>query len=182
MVSIVIGSNSYDAYADMATADSYLLADVQYSALWGGTDEDTKKASLVSATRYLDSKNWQGTKTSDAQPLDWPRDNATGGAVDGVTPQEIIDSSILLAAMTVADPTALSSSSTVNNVKVAKAGSAMVENFKQSSRSITTFPSMVQNMIGKWLAGASSGLAGVVSGNTCVSAFDGDPYNVRTID
>lgn len=181
MTTLDIGGNTYDVYADVPTADIYLLADIQYSATWCAATSDTKSSALVSATRYLDSKNWQGDKTSDVQPLEWPRDNVSG-VDNGTTPQEIIDASIILAAMTVADPTALSASNTTNNVKVAKAGSAMVENFKQSSKSITVFPSMVQNMIGQWLDGASGGLSGIVSGNKCTSVFDDDPYRLDIID
>lgn len=181
MATVTIGGNSYDVYADVAAADLYLAADIQYGTLWSNTTPDGKSAALVSATRYIDSKIWQGDKTSGAQALDWPRSGITD--VSSVTvPQEVVDASILLAVMAVSDPTALSSSNTVNNVKVAKAGSASVENFKQSSRSITVFPSMVQNLIGGWLDGASVVMVGVVSGNTCVSTFDGDPFAVNTIN
>lgn len=180
MVDLVIGVNTYDVYADVATADAYLLADILYSSTWCLATADAKSAAIVSATRYLDSKEWQGEKTSGAQALDWPRSGITDVSSAAV-PQEIIDSCILLAAGAIVDSSSLSNSSTVNNVKRAKAGSAEVENFRQTSREIAVFTPGIQEMIGKWLAGASGGLTGVVSGNTCESAFDDDPFSVQHI-
>lgn len=179
MPTVTITAVNYDVYADVATADSYLAADIKYSAIWSAASADTKASALVSATRNIDAQTWQGAKTVSSQALDWPRSGITD--VESATvPQEVIDASILLAAMAVDDADALQSANNEDNVKRSKAGSAEVEFFRKTSTAVTIFPATVQPLIGKWLSVGNVN-AGISSGFTGTSNFTDCPYDINGI-
>lgn len=159
MVTITIGANNYEAYADVATADVFLAADSRLNAIWTAADTDTKSRALVTSTRLIDRQDWKGTKTVDTQPLEWPRTGVVdrdGNALDpGVIPQEIIDGSIILAALIVEDPTLAEATSTGSNTKRVKAGSAEVEFFRPQVG--TRFPIILHELFGDLLESSSFG-------------------------
>lgn len=181
MATVTIGAVSYDVYSDVSTADDFLAADIQYSSLWSAQTNDVKSQALVSATRWIDRQSWSGTKTSDAQALEWPRDGVSCSDVtDGVIPQSIINSSIILAAELVADSSAQSKGSGSSLVKEASAGSASVSFFRgNSSSSSAVFSPRVMDLIGGCLAGSGGSFYGIRSGLAVdESEWEGDPFGL----
>jgi hypothetical protein len=69
------GTGKVDAnsYADMADGDAYFDGHL-YASAWTGATADNKAAALVMATRLIDSQfQFNGSRTSAAQALQWPR-------------------------------------------------------------------------------------------------------------
>lgn len=146
MATVTIGSNTYETYADVAQADEYLAADIELSSSWDGSSSDKKSSALVSATRYLDAQFWAGAKTSDSQPLQWPRDGVPG-VPDGSIPASIVDSCIVLAGEFIREPGLQSSLGSDSNPKRVKAGSVEVENFKRKAPNKNKLPNRVSSMV-----------------------------------
>lgn len=73
------GVSGADTYADVAYADTYLES-MGYT-IWAPLLTAEKEAALRMAARYLDSKNYVGSRYVYAQGLAWPR---TGAVFDGV--------------------------------------------------------------------------------------------------
>lgn len=102
------GSGLPDAnvYADAADADSYFEGHL-YASAWTGATAEQKDAALVMATRLIDSQyQFGGTKASDEQALQWPREGCrdadagrwSGGVVkSGVVPKAVIDATCEMA-------------------------------------------------------------------------------------
>ena len=59
--------------------------------MWNAAEDDIQYAALVTATRAIDRLNYNGSKTSDTQVNQFPRDD------DTVVPQDIIDATIEIA-------------------------------------------------------------------------------------
>jgi hypothetical protein len=112
-LTVDIGAETYDVYADVDFADLYLAADIQRSAAWAALDTDTKGKALVTATRLLMRLQWK-----DGVP-----------DIDG-PPAEVQQACALLAADIAAQPKLGDSGSTASNVKSVGAGSARVEFFR----------------------------------------------------
>lgn len=97
---VIINSESYDVYADVDDGDTYYNGSTDY-AKWAALDSDSKARGLVTGTRDLDRKAWQGQKTDPDQELAFPREglvDCAGNEVDPDTvPENIIEASILLA-------------------------------------------------------------------------------------
>jgi hypothetical protein len=69
------GSGKADAnsYADVADGDSYYDGHL-YASAWTGASADKKATALVMATRLIDSQfQFNGSRTSATQALQWPR-------------------------------------------------------------------------------------------------------------
>ena len=190
MATVIISGTSYDVYADESTASTYLTARIGADDWFSASSTDRKKA-LVSATRMLDRQQWQGTKTVDSQPLEFPRDGLTDcdgtSLSDNTTPQGVVDGSIELAYQLILDSTVQDSAGTGSNVKQLKAGSAEVTFFKPtigaSSSANTRFPTTVQDLVKCFLngSGRSSAVGGLASGTDATSTFcDPDPYGRNT--
>ena len=168
MATVTIGGNSYDTYSDVATADLYLAADFALSAGWSGLTADQKGQALVSATRYLDTFNWVGVKTSDAQPLEWPRTGVDGQDPNTV-PADIVNGSIELAALIANGTTDQNAVNSGNNQKRAKAGSAEIEYFSPSDKNSPKLPVRVNDLVAKYFG--SSGSMTLYTGGNCDQYF-----------
>ena len=95
--SVLVNSTPYDTYATVSQADDYLQA-VFGNDTWVALTDDHKGQALVSATRLLDRQCWLGSRSSDSQPLEWPRkDTGTEGVDEAIVPADIISGSIELA-------------------------------------------------------------------------------------
>lgn len=157
---VTIGSTVYDVYADTATADEYLEAEVSAAATkWRDatqTDDTAKARALVTATRLIDRQNWPGSKTDEYQELDWPR-TGTGlsDVEDDVVPQDIINACILIAADTNNGVDVTGSASTDTRQKRLKAGSVEVEYFRDLNGG-TRFPQAIQELLARYLAGGTT--------------------------
>lgn len=169
MVTVVIDSVNYEAYADQATADTFLAADLRLNPIWIALSEDDKGRALVTATRVLDRQEWKGEETNPGvQPLAWPRTGVTdadGNPVDDSTiPQQIIDGSIFLAAFIAEDPTLGEAEDTGTNVEEVQAGSARVKFFRPQVGQ--RFPIILHELFGEFLEASNAGIAGARSFGT----------------
>jgi len=84
------------SYISEAAADDYFEIDRPFSATWTALTSTEKEYRLGWATRILDQKvKWKGTKTADANALEWPRASTydrNGTAVDDdEMPQQLLD-------------------------------------------------------------------------------------------
>lgn len=99
----LVDSNSYASVAD---ADVYFAGHL-YGTAWIGATLTQQEAALVMATRLIDSQyQFRGTKTSNEQALQWPRENCpdpdagrwSGGVVaSDVIPKNVVDATCEMA-------------------------------------------------------------------------------------
>lgn len=171
MTTVQIGSTEYEAYSSLVDAEEYMLAVIgSHADAWRAeTSDDVKVRALVSSTRLLDRQNWQGEKTSDGQPLQWPRTGVTTDPPEtNEIPQEIVDASVELAAYMLSGEFDALQQNTANAIQSAKAGSASVTYFRGAEGVSYRFPLPVQELIGKWLKGAgATRTGGVEAYDTC---------------
>jgi hypothetical protein len=67
------GKTDANSYADVADGDAYHDGHL-YASAWTGATPDRKAAALVMATRLIDSQfQFNGSRTSASQALQWPR-------------------------------------------------------------------------------------------------------------
>jgi hypothetical protein len=174
----VIGANSYDVYIDLADANAYLAASLSSSGqAWvAPTTSDTLRTQgLVAATRWLDSGQWQGSKTDPANDLQFPRSGlvyADGVPVDPATlPPPLADACAELAAALVADPDLRDELQ--NPVpKHLAAGSVNIDFFRplgitrgaKDVQVLTFFPTLIMDMLGMWLQGSAGQTGPVITG------------------
>ena len=175
-ISVTIDAVAYDTYANVATADLRLNASITSQAVaWRAATDDTKARALVEATRWLDEQSWKGTKTDEAQELAWPRDDVgVDGVTDGVVPDGIINGSIELAALFVADAD-LKSNLEQSATKRLKAGSVEIEYFRGSKvQTKTAFPKSIMPYVKPLLASSSRPAGFIAYGTDRETAFEYD--------
>lgn len=144
---------------------------------WEALTDDDKNRTLVSATSYIDSQQWQGTATGivsgNVTFLQWPRSGIDG--VDSTTvPTAIVNATFELAVLISADPDLPQGSDSGSNVQSLGAGPAQISFFRPLSPAdgnATVLPPLVDRMIGRWLAGAAITIAGVITGGSSRSDF-----------
>lgn len=68
---IIINEKDYYTYATVEDADNYFAA--AYGSEWELISEEQKQKLLVTATRLIDRKDYQGEKVDSEQPLKFPR-------------------------------------------------------------------------------------------------------------
>lgn len=158
MATITIGSNTYDAFADVAFADEYLAADPLRAAPWATRLTEAKSRGLIGATRMLLRLVW----------CDTPPDPAVDPAP--VTVQEV---TAMLASDLLANPKLFSGASTNSNVKVARAGSASVEFFSPVSGAPTIPDELWQMLVSAGLVGCVGTLDSGLEGAYVSGAWDG---------
>lgn len=141
-ITVTISGTAYDVYANVATADAYLIGLDSAAVAWrASTTTFEKERALVMATRWLDQQTWKGEKNGgDSQELEWPR---TGTSIEGVSdtivPADIINASIELAALFIEDASVKSTLiGTGTDAKRLKAGSVEIEYFRGSSVSVNS--------------------------------------------
>lgn len=119
---VVAGANSYATEAELTA-----YADARGITVAGQLDED-----LLKAMDYLETQRFIGTKSTQAQPLQWPRE---GVSIDGFTyeaanlPAELVEAQLVIA-MAIDqgyDPLVLTESSPTVKRKMVKAGSVESE-------------------------------------------------------
>lgn len=98
--------NSYLTVAEGDTFANQSLGDIAWNNV---TDEVDKEKALVSATRWLDTLDYVGSKCDPAQPLKWPRSGAVCGdyvygCETGVPPQ-VEQATFAVANVLLGDPT-----------------------------------------------------------------------------
>jgi hypothetical protein len=159
----------------------------QYDA-WLALDDNTAGKTLVSATRYIDSLQWQGTSTGqvlDGDPptlratsLSWPR---TGVFVDGVeldrftVPVAVVEATAELAVMFLAKPTLANNADTGSLVSSLGAGPASISFFRPTTvadGTATILPTVINRLIGRFLASSGPPIGGgLITGASAASNF-----------
>jgi hypothetical protein len=61
-----------DTFVSLEYANAY-FARRPYSSAWTTATEEARENALIAAARHLDVLDWEGFRTSKAQPLSWPR-------------------------------------------------------------------------------------------------------------
>lgn len=191
VTTVTIGAVAYSVYGERAadggtpqgSADEYLAGSFRWATTWAALSDDQKSRCLVEATRWLDRQKWAGTRSSGAQPLQWPREGATysdGSAVPGTpfVPDELVAACYELAVLVSTKPAASSAlPSAAGNIKRVEGGPAKVEFFRPDLGVPSSgFPPDVQAMIAQFLAGASATSVGpsYVTGTGDESTFAGE--------
>ena len=184
MGTISIGANTYDVYGDSAGLKAYVAAKIGSDAYDNASSGDRKKAH-VSATRWLDRKNWQGQKTDLVTPqaLEFPRTGLTdkdGNSVDdAIIPDEMEEGCYELILVLLTDEASQNAVSSGSNIKQVKAGSAQVEWFKGTEDTSPAFPPQVHDLIKYFLEGYTAVTGVAAYGSDAESQFDdGDGYDL----
>lgn len=68
---ITINNKEYYTYATLEDADNYFAA--AYGSEWEQISENQKQKLLITATRLIDRRDYQGEKVNSEQPLKFPR-------------------------------------------------------------------------------------------------------------
>ena len=152
------GASDANSYADLAEADAFAETRIgaQAAAWFASTDTDAKARALITATRDIDSipsleVDFYGARATDTQSLEFPRDSD-----GGVLPQRLIDATIELAIIYLANPAASDPlNPSFNDKKKVQSGDDSVEWFappkEDIALSITRFPAIVQRLLGPLL-------------------------------
>lgn len=120
---IRVGTMNFPSYASVIEADGYLMADPRYSTIWSGLQTEMKDQFLVFATRNIDRLTYKGNKTSESQPLQFPRDG-------GDFPVAVEHAAILLAASYAVEPPEHEEESSGAALKTIQAGPVELEYFR----------------------------------------------------
>lgn len=183
-MTVTIGGDTFDVYGSSAGLASYANGSLTWAATYTAASADNRSRALVEATRILNAQAWQGTKTSDGQPLAWPRDGLTvkppsGVAVtDGVTPDEIVTGAYELALAILADTSIAAGTGASSNVQsvTAKGTGATFFSPVKGGRA-PELPGRVNQWVRWALGGTASDLApggAYTSGTDGCSQFDID--------
>lgn len=146
----------FTVYADVEEADAYLDGSSHADNWRAITDDDTKARYLVTATRLLDRQLWAGDKTSEVQPLAWPRKN-TGvtGVTDDTIPTDIISASIEMASALADGVDLQSQQNFLERVQSMSAGSVSITHFRGQDVS-TRFPQIIHELLRKYMSGGTA--------------------------
>jgi len=158
-------------YGTLAAAKDYILSmfGSTYDA-WTGLTDDVKKKTLIAATRYLDSMQWDATTAGEFATRD----------LIAAFPQAEYELAVLI----YDDSTLTQSADTGTNVRAVGAGSARVEFFAPQSLQIgnaTTMPPLIMRLVGQYLAStaASSSDGALGQAGDCESPFDDEAEYLR---
>jgi len=177
---VMISSQPYASYGDIASAQLYLQASMSSAAVaWLAADTPTKSRSIVSAVRWMDAQNWVGTPTDLVTPqsLQWPRKDILdqyGTAVDEDTiPVQIAAAEFELAAWLILNPDIRDELQNPTPASLT-AGSVSIRYFRplgtvfgaKDVQTTTPFPQNVMDLIGLWLEG-NAGNAVTASVQAC---------------
>ena len=181
MPTVTINAVEYPTYDTLAKTVEYLAASL-FAVKWAEGDNNFKSQVMVMATRYLDAIPWKGTKTDEAQLIEWPRIN-TGVAsapVDGSIPPAILYGFYEACALIAEDPSLVQAENSGSNVQRAKGGEAEVWFFKSTFETAGRLPPIVHNWVKAYYlaeVGAYS-LATGIPDEPFVSIFDDQPGRI----
>lgn len=190
---VTITAVAYNSYVNVADADAYFAASVNF-ATWSALTADAKGRAIISAVRFLDRMKWQGQKTDPTNALEWPRSGLSypdGTPVDPATlPTRLVQATCELSVAIVNDPSIIGAPGTGSNIERVKAGSVEVDFFRPTIGTIydTRLPLIVMDLIGFWLAGFGDDAGvGPTATGTCQDRLfephfgsnDTDDYGVR---
>lgn len=177
---LTIGSLDYNVYADMGFVNGYAEAAISAgAALWRGMpDDDSKSRLIVSATRFIDRQVWQGDRVDDDQALAFPRTglkDLDGNDVptdDGLA-DLFMDGFCELVLSLTESADIQNQATTESNVASLTAGSVSITFWRGVSSAVAgRFSQSVNEILGRWLAGASGTVSPRATGVDGVSSFD----------
>lgn len=176
---LVVGTNTYVTRAE---ADTYLGDDFAAATLWAALTTSQRDQALLTAFKLLERQVWQGTAVGGVA---FPREDLTdcaGLAVSSSTvPEDIESAQIELAYAISQDPSLTSKTSTADNTKSLKAGSAAIEFFNTSGDPLFVvgrFPANVMELIKCFLSSYGGSISGAETfGNECPETFDTDGFD-----
>ena len=88
------------SYVSRVDADTYFATSFN-DAAWTALSDAQKSLALQVATRNLETLQWYGTKCTDTQPLQWPREVAASGSTDATVcttvPNQLVEATCELA-------------------------------------------------------------------------------------
>lgn len=174
---LVVGTNTY---VTLAEADTH-LGDAIGAESWGFLDDDTKNRALLTAFRLLERQQWQGDPVGSVQ---WPAVgviDCDGNPVDDATvPADIKAAQIELAYLITVDNTIVSKTTTFDNTKRLKAGSAEIEFFNadgSNNEVVGRFPPTIMELIRCYLSGPDTAGGAESFGTECPPDLDPDRYD-----
>lgn len=121
---ITINYKEYYTYATLEDADNYFAA--AYGSEWEQISENQKQKLLITATRLIDRRDYQGEKVNPEQPLKFPRMICDEKTSDDV----LITACCELAANIYSDGGADNSMSNIKSVSLGDSSISFVENGK----------------------------------------------------
>ncbi len=176
MVTLAVGTNSY---ATRVETNAYLDESVR-GAPWKDVSNADKDRALISAFREIEKAKYVGVRTGGAaQVTQFPRDGIVNcddidRSGDDPAPIEVQEAQMEFAFELSQDPTLEGKSGSGSNVKSVGAGKAKVAFFQPgrdaSGNKGTRFPTIVQRLLGCFLAGPAFGV--VATGTDGESSFD----------
>tara|TARA_R100000406_G_C3108818_1_gene123778 strand:+ start:473 stop:1018 length:546 start_codon:yes stop_codon:yes gene_type:complete len=173
-IDATVGGADANSYVTLAEMTAY-AATQSWNATWTAYTQDKKEISLISATKWLDTLTYKGSRNATTQRLSWPR---TGATFDGVTssataiPAQIKTAQMELSWQLLQDPDALITRGTAPQgtyLAETKLGD-LVQKYQQyegsSPASIDNIndPKVfikypwLRDLIGGWLGGLSGGV------------------------
>ena len=76
-----LSGNQSNSYVTLENADG-IASNAPFAAEWAAASEDDRVVALITATRWMETLVYQGTRCKASQRLSWPRN---GAECDGVT-------------------------------------------------------------------------------------------------
>ena len=98
-----------NSYCELSFATAY-AANQAWADTWAALSQDKQEVALISATKWLETLPWAGSRCTATQALSWPRSGAT---CDGVTsdcagiPYKILQAEVELAYQLSQNPNAI---------------------------------------------------------------------------
>lgn len=155
MMTVTIEGVDYSSYADVATADAYLVA--SYGAnTWRlpSTNIEVRSRALITATRVMDRQRWaEGYKTQ----------------VEREDVQNIIDACCEIASALLEGSDLESTASTEQKLQSITAGSVSLTYFRGADGVPHRFPVIIWELLRDYLVGASAVAGGIATGTGGVS-------------
>ena len=166
-----LGGSTSNSYQSVADAGVY-FANTLFSAQWTALTADTKAAALITATQWLETLTYVGTRPTATQALQWPRKATSSTAIinDGTTiPREVLAAQAELALALATTPTALTgetgSTTTTGPVKRQKLDALEVEYFTPwapDTGALLQRFRWLRPLLAPWLVNSSAQLIGRV--------------------
>ena len=144
---VIIDAKEYNVYATVSEANDYFAA--AFGSEWNEVSENQKPKLLVTATRFIDRKDYQGEKINENQPLKFPRIIAGEQTDDNLLTEACCE-----LAMCIYFDGGYSSSSSVDikNVQSVSLGDSSIS-FKEGANIETSESSIIDDFLGDYLMG-----------------------------
>jgi hypothetical protein len=171
-------SDPIEVYADLEEANHYLAGNIA-STNWFAASDNARKQALVTATRIFNRECWLGELlATSGQGLVFPRTSTGIDGADGVIPEDIFFGAIELA-MALIDGNTVQTNAQPGQqaIESLKAGSVQITYFRGAQafqNEFGRYPLPVQELVGRYLCGSVTAVAGSTFGTDGVSVTSDD--------